>query len=468
MLTPAPAPAHGQGDAAELERRVVRAFDEGEHREARDLLKQLIELDGASPIHRYNLACALAQLGDLEGASDRLIEAISIGFVDFHHMKRDSNLGPMRGHITYESILEGWRDLLDARMEANLESAKRVFGSGYDYEQDEDLRLLYISAFDRRLFQEARRDIEMLSEWAFANLFTGLGPDRPTDRRPDPWVSVILPTPEDFVGMVRSANVGGFYSHNQRRLISQDIGPSLRHEFLHVLHWRDMTRLDQRHPDWILEGLGCLVEDIDWGPDGELLPAPSWRTNIVKRLERAGRMLPLNELMTMPREHFVGRRPNAHYAQARAVMMFLHEEGKLSEWYRRYTAGHDEDDTGIRALESVFETSLAEVERRYRAWIRAFPEAPEEIRPGMASIGVEIGPGRGDGPEIERIPPGSDARRAGLRMRDVITAINGRSTRAMEDLVRILSEFEPGETVEISVRRGRLHHTVQVTLVPAP
>jgi S1-C subfamily serine protease len=48
---------------------------------------------------------------------------------------------------------------------------------------------------------------------------------------------------------------------------------------------------------------------------------------------------------------------------------------------------------------------------------------------------------------------------------DVITAINGRPTREMAELVRVLSQFSPGEAVEVSYRRGSRHGEVSVTLV---
>ncbi|MEC9374614.1 MAG: PDZ domain-containing protein, partial [Planctomycetota bacterium] len=213
--------------------------------------------------------------------------------------------------------------------------------------------------------------------------------------------------------------------------------------------------------------LAALVEDVEpTGGDGAkgLRLLPSWRTNIAKRLERGGGLRDWDELMTMPRERFVGRRPNAHYAQARSIMLFLHEAGRLGEWYEAYVEGFEEDESGRRAIEAVFESPLREVERRYRLWLRELPEVAEEIRPGMASLGVVVSPGRGDGPEVQMVEAGTGARRAGLRRRDVILSVDGRSTRTMEDLVRILSEYEPGERVSVEVRRARLRMTVEVEL----
>src|SRR5690606_3106481 len=97
--------------------------------------------------------------------------------------------------------------------------------------------------------------------WAYDHLLTE--DDRPTADAEDesPWVVVILPTREDFTkwqlrkygpaARTATREVGGRYDHDTKRLIARDLGSTLRHEFLHVLHWRSMMHLGQRHPIWI-------------------------------------------------------------------------------------------------------------------------------------------------------------------------------------------------------------------------
>lgn len=448
-----------------LERRATDAFERADFETAHAALTDLLEHKPKNPAVHYNLACALAQTGRTEAGAERLVDAISWGFVDFFHMSRDPHLAPIRDGQTYQTVLLSWRDLLDARAESAMSVARERFGGGYTYEKDAALRVQYVSAFDQRTFAEARAEIRRVSDWAMELLFTALDYDTPEQSRPDPWVTILLPTPEDFVRIVQTPNVGGYYDHDRRRLISQDVGPSFRHEFFHVLHWRDMTRRGQRHPEWIMEGLGALVEDVEFEEDGGLTPVPSWRTNIVKRLERGGRLLGWNELMTMPRKRFVTRRPNAHYAQARAVMMFLQERGRLGSWYRAYVDSFEEDPSGVAAFEADFDRPLVEIEREYAKWVRDLPEVAERIRPGMASLGVVVTPGRGDGPTISRIERRARGLGLGLRTRDVITAVDDRPTRTMEDLVRILSEYEVGDAVEVTVRRGTRWLTVEATLI---
>ena len=105
----------------------------------------------------------------------------------------------------------------------------------------------------------------------------------------NPVIISSLPTPQDFARLVGAPGIGGYYERDRKRLVSQDIGPSLRHEFFHVLHWRRMDRTGQQHPYWVMEGFATLVEDIEADGSGGISVVPSWRTNIVRRLERAGR-----------------------------------------------------------------------------------------------------------------------------------------------------------------------------------
>lgn len=478
LLIPLPHARAQDSDVAALQRRATEAFEKGDFGAARDALVKLVALRGDSAAAHYNLACARAQTGDLAGASASLLDAVTWGYVDFHHMAADPHLAPLRTTEAWEELMLGWRGLLDARGDANLDSARKAFVAGYRHEKDDRLRLVYSAAFDEKTFAEARAEIDAVARFAFEELFPSLSFDDGTDPRPDAWVSVILPTPEDFVRMVRSPGVGGFYDNDRRRLISQDVGPSLRHEFLHVLHWRVLARLGQKHPDWIMEGLGCLVEDVARveGPAGPALrPLPSWRTNIVKRLAARNALAPLRRLANMPREQFVGSRPNANYAQSRAVMMHLRELGRLGAFFGAYCRGYDADPTGVRALEEAVGTRLEEFDRAHKAWIAALPEVAERVRPGMASLGVVVGPGRGDGPVVEDVDrrPGrravpADGGADALRARDVIVALDGEQTRTMEDLVRVLSGCEPGQAVDVDVRRGTRRLTMRLVLVPAP
>lgn len=457
---------------AELNRRVETLFEQKRFREAREVLRELNRIDPLDKYTLYNLACAYAVLDDSETAMEYLLDALSCGFVEFHHMVQDPNLELLRGHPRYLAIIENWSLLLDRRSEAEFAAMKAFFGPRYTYERDQDLRLNFVNSFDEDSFVAAQGEIQRVAEWAGA-LFSD---PAPSSDRPDPWVHILLPNYEDFFRLVPSARIGGMYDRKRTRLITRDIGPSLRHEFMHVLHWRHMDRLGQVHPIWIQEGLATLVEDIDAPADGSggMEIRLSWRTNIASRLVRGGAVIPFERFTGMDREQFMGRRVSAHYAQARTMMLYLHEKGLLESWYRAYVEGFDEDPTGLEALIVTLDAPLRDIERAYRVWSLNLPRVAEIDRPGEASLGVELKPGRGIGPEVNLIndqlartvrPWGRGDR---LRNRDIIIEVGGTQVRTLDDLYRVLGEYEPEDIVPVRVRRGEREYELNIELIERP
>ncbi len=448
-----------------LQEQLVEAFDSEAYDRALVLARRLVDVQPKHPAARYNLACALAMSGARREATDTLLDAISIGFVDYHHMERDPHLEPLRETDAYRTILLGWSELLDARGEADLRTMREGLGeSRYTFHTDEELRLNWACALDERACERARAEVDRVHRWTAATLPVLL--EAPA-HRPPPWVSVIIPDTADFVRLVGTPHVGGYYDRDRKRLVSRDIGPSMRHEVFHVLHWRHMDRIGQEHAIWVQEGLAALFEDlIERGGDADAAPetiggfAPSWRTNIVKRLEQRGGLLHLDRFCRLPRRVFMGGRSRAFYAQARAVMLYLDERGLLAEWYAAYVEGFGDDPTGARAIERVTGKPLREVDGDFRAWLRSLPTVSEIHRPRGATLGVPLAAGAGDGPMVDGIVGGP----GGLRNRDVILAVDGVATPTLDDLYRVLGAREPGETVSLDVRRGRRRMTMDVTL----
>jgi hypothetical protein len=476
--------AQPAAEAADLQQQAFAAIEKKDYAQAQHLLEEQIALTPADFVPYYNLACVHSLNSRADAAGDMLIKAVEHGFIDIHQLKRDPQLASARRDPAYRNLLASWDDILTQHLEQNLANSAKIFdgrNGTYTTTRDEKLRIAYMSAMDTRSSELAREDIARLHEWALASIFPELAD--PALATSDPWVVVVLPTGKDFLRWVAAtygaaavnnfSGIGGSYIHDQKRLVAQDLGATLRHEFLHVLHWRDMTRRGQEHPIWIQEGLCSLAEDYDC-PDGKaasLKPVPSWRTNISLRLARGGRLLPLSKLAAIPRDRFIGSSPLAHYGQARTAFLFLHDTGKLKGWYAHYTAHFDEDPSGIKAFEAVFHKPLAEIEKEYRAWVRALPEVAEQIKPGEAGLGLDVEAGTGDGPVVAEIPrtiygKPNPAAKSGLRKGDVITALDGRPTRDLNELVRLLGTKKEGEEVELSYRRGATHATVRLTLGP--
>lgn len=472
-----------------LDEKWIEEFKAGDHAAAEETLKRLIRIDGDNFVHHYNLAIVLAAQRKLDESVEALTQAIAAGFTDLRYLQNDRHLDPIREHPRYKATVAGWDLIMDAAIDLRLEHFKKRYGPKYTTERDESLRLGYVSAFEPVSFGTAKEELARLARWWEEEVVSELGSraviaetDADGSQRADPWVLVFLPTKEDYARWAAPRfgpgwrQVGGAYSDDKKLLIAQDLGGTLRHEFWHVLHWRDMRRRGQLHPIWVMEGLCSLVEDVETLPDGRMRPLPNVRTNIAKRRLRGGVLLPWSELFDREQRRFVTSSPLAHYAEARSVFLFLAEEGKLAPWYAAYVSGYDEDPTGAAAISRVYGRPLAQVEQRYRAWLAALPEAAEEIPVGGAALPFEVEPAAGgageagDGLQITTFPPIPKRKRGEpaperLRLRDVVTAIDGKPVRDLAELVRVLSEYQPGQEVEVSFRRGKLTGTARTVLV---
>lgn len=465
--------AWGQTPTERQEREALAAFQARDYARAESLLRRQLESDPGNYVALYNLACVRAALGDGDEAAELLQRACESGYSDLRRTRRDPNLARARASARYAAMEQRWPEVLEKQLAANLD-ASRAFAPGSEPVRDEALKIVYLSAFDAGSFEAARAEVSLVGEWAIENVFRGL--DDAAELRLDPWVVVLLPKRPEFmrwarerhgaaaVGMAQS--IGGEYDHNLKRLVAQDLGSTLRHEFMHVLHWRDMTRRGQLHAIWIMEGLCALPEDYDLDEAGNMAPGVSWRSNTAKRMLTSGALRPLREYIGLNQQQFTGTRPLGNYAVSRTLFLYLHRLGKLGEFYTAYTESYAESPSGQAALERVLGKTLEQINKDFRIWLARLPEAAEQIRSGMASLGVEIEGGAGEGPVVRMVfadaGPGAEA----LRRGDVITSIDGRPTRDIAELIRILGLFKPGDTVAVGYRRGREHGEASVRLVP--
>ena len=87
------------------------------------------------------------------------------------------------------------------------------------------------------------------------------------------------------------------------------------------------------------------------------------------------------------------------------------------------------------------------------------------VRRGWLGVHVIAGPNRRfSAPVIGAIDPGSPAERAGLRVGDLITELNGRPILTDQEALTQVAALAPGSEVEIRARRGDRLVTVHATL----
>lgn len=504
-----------RADLLKAEQAFVQAFNAGNLTQAEKAAHAWVELAPTEPTPRYNLAVVLARAaaksplagdagngaGDagkqpdepapnarerlLTDAAGALREAVRRGFVDFAFMQRDPNLAPLRESRTFRQIISNWRTLQDAWIDDRLDDAKQAYGPGYRIERIESMRLGLVSGFGEQSTAAAREELEQLARWWIdAVLPPGQAATVADGDQPDPWVVVLLPTERDFARWAaeslgtRADRIAGLYEHDRRRLVARDTGPTMRHEFWHVLHWRHMNRLGQTHPLWVQEGLCSLAEDVaipvgagSGGGDRverhvpreeraaasgpAFAPAPSWRTNTARRMAERGLVIPLERFFKLERAEFMGDRSLGNYAQARAFFLFLHQRGQLAAWYRAFTEGFAEDPTGAAATRVVLGADLATVDKDFRAWLKQLPMVAEVGSGTRAVLPMAIDRAVGDGVRLAISLDLRGRREAGdLMPGDIIIAIDGQPVRDEQDLVRVLGPKDVGDAVEVTFRRG--------------
>jgi putative serine protease PepD len=90
--------------------------------------------------------------------------------------------------------------------------------------------------------------------------------------------------------------------------------------------------------------------------------------------------------------------------------------------------------------------------------------ADGEARYPVIGAKVQVGPGEERGARVSEVSPGTPADDAGLRDGDVVTEIEGEPVADGIALIVAIRTHQPGETVELTVRRDGRDRTLEVTL----
>jgi hypothetical protein len=158
----------------------------------------------------------------------------------------------------------------------------------------------------------------------------------------------------------------GYYSSEHDAMV-MNIGPgagTLVHEVVHPFVEANFPKA----PSWFNEGLASLYERPT-EKKGHIWGLPNWRLPSLQR-EIAARTLPaMTRLLGTTSDQFYNADFDA-YAYARYLMLYLQDQGKLTEFYRAFVADPD-DPTGQKALETVVGEPLDRFEPRWRKWAAA-------------------------------------------------------------------------------------------------
>lgn len=166
----------------------------------------------------------------------------------------------------------------------------------------------------------------------------------------------------------------------------------LLHELTHVLMDADFPAA----PRWVQEGLAALHEGCDVRTVGghaesrpfadggvgnqveqppRLVPHHNWRLAVLRRAVAENRLPAVKELITA--SQFRGAGEALDYAYARYFCWFLHDRGKLGQFYVTARDRSSPDPTGAAALlEVLADQDWESVDREFREWLGAILNRP--------------------------------------------------------------------------------------------
>jgi hypothetical protein len=157
----------------------------------------------------------------------------------------------------------------------------------------------------------------------------------------------------------------GYYSPDASALIMNASGlGTLSHELVHPYMEANFPGV----PAWFNEGLASLFERPS-ERKGHIIGLPNWRLPELKKEIRAGTLPALSKLLHTTRDEFYDASWDA-YAQARYLVYYLQEHGKLHDFYEKFLAD-DKDRSGQAALEAVIGEDLDSFDKKWQKWVLA-------------------------------------------------------------------------------------------------
>lgn len=346
---------------------------------------------------------------------------------------------------------------LGAQADELLKSYLKKMGEGYAGQVDRDRHIVYVSALDEEHLRQTR---ELLVSYMDAQARTLL------DTRL-PWnLTVVLPTVDDYKKLVANPVAVGLYEPKLRQLTAIDRGRVLLHEFTHALHHADQSAAAQAHPPWVGEGLASLFESSRITPAG-LEPNTDLRLLALHRAIRDKKTIPLDSLFKMGQKRFMEQTDLA-YAQSRYFMLYLHEKGRLRDWYKRYKQTFADDPTGQKAVEAILNNKLSTIESEWLEWAAALKPPPPPARSRQSRLGVEVMDDPA-GVKVVRLIAGGPAKQAGrIQAGDVIQEINGRKVTNTADFAVAVKAVGSMQTVTVKVLHQGRPETILQPLDSAP
>ena len=142
----------------------------------------------------------------------------------------------------------------------------------------------------------------------------------------------------------------GYYSSQNGALVMNIAtgGGTLVHEIVHPFVEANFENC----PAWFNEGLGSLYEQSA-SRRGEIVGLTNWRLAGLQNALRAGSVPSFKKMLSTTTNQFYSADPGTNYAQARYLLYYLQEKGKLRRYYHTFYKNRIRDPTGYRSLKKI-------------------------------------------------------------------------------------------------------------------
>jgi hypothetical protein len=366
-----PADEQSRQAVAILSRQAFTFIQQHRYADADRVLHQALERNPKNLTCLYNLACVHTAEGRLDEAADDLIHATDAGFTDFTRFEHDGLSTRLQNVPRYRWLLAHKDEICHRVGQQIVEQLRQRFGSRYLFRVDEPRKLIVAAWVDPKSLDHLMEQLQIQLASQEEQIFS---------HPPGDFIRVVIVSRVDFSKLEHRPGVHGSYDDATRSLMVSQIGPELRHEFTHALHAADQHALDQEHPVWLSEGLATMYERPVFEAAGEgkwkMLPADTPRLANVQAAARHGSLIPIDKLVKLDRKAFSARADLA-YGESACLLLYLHEHQLLKKFYDAYTAGYEQDPTGLSQLEAVTGVTHETLQEQWVQWLgqRTVPKA---------------------------------------------------------------------------------------------
>jgi hypothetical protein len=161
----------------------------------------------------------------------------------------------------------------------------------------------------------------------------------------------------------------GFYKISKNVIVIRYVSwkGSIMHEVTHRFLRSDFPDV----PSWFDEGFAALHEKSAY-KKGELKGEFSWRIIAIRRALDGNKYTGLRKLMETNDDELYGARSTFYYAQARYLLMYVQEKGKLKDYYKSFKNTYEKDGTGITQMEKILKKPLKEIDEEFLEYLEDF------------------------------------------------------------------------------------------------